>query len=85
MSAYRSEPIALGVFSKRSASGGCREYPDLYLEAEQIEAERGHTFRSPQRDAWPAALKDLRREFDTRTNRQHDLFRGNMQCRVCRL
>jgi 3'-phosphoadenosine 5'-phosphosulfate sulfotransferase (PAPS reductase)/FAD synthetase len=67
-----------------------REYPDLYLEAEQIEAERGHTFRSPQRDAWPAALKDLRREFEagrvpTRTNRQHDLFRGNMQCRVCRL
>lgn len=67
-----------------------REHPDLYAEAESIEQERGHTFRSPQRDSWPTALKDLRREFEAgrvppRTNRQHDLFRGTMQCRVCRL
>lgn len=65
-----------------------REHIDLYLEAEQIEEERGHTFRSPQRDSWPAALKDLRAEFEKgrippRTNLQHDLYRG-MQCRVCR-
>ena len=65
-----------------------REHHDLYLEAEGIEAERGHTFRSPQRDSWPAALKDMRVKFERgvvppRTNRQHDLFRG-MQCRVCR-
>jgi 3'-phosphoadenosine 5'-phosphosulfate sulfotransferase (PAPS reductase)/FAD synthetase len=67
-----------------------REHPDLYAEAEAIEAARGHTFRSSGRDSWPAALKDLRAEFERgrippRTNRQHDLFRGQMQCRVCRL
>ena len=61
---------------------------ELYLEAEAIEAERGHTFRSPQRDTWPAALVDMRARFERgavppRTNRQQDLFRG-MQCRVCR-
>ncbi len=66
-----------------------REHPGLYAEAEQIEADRGHTFRSPQRDSWPAALKGLRHEFEAgrvppRTTRQQDLFRG-MQCRVCRL
>lgn len=67
-----------------------REHPGLYVEAEAIEQERGHTFRSPQRDSWPAPLKELREQFETgrvppRTNRQHDLFRGQMQCRVCRL
>lgn len=66
-----------------------REHPGLYQEAEAIEAERGHTFRSPQRDTWPEALKDLRAEFEKgkippRTQLQRDLFRG-MQCRVCRL
>lgn len=66
-----------------------REHEELYVEAEGIETERGHTFRSPQRDTWPAPLRDLRLEFEKgrippRTNRQQDLFRGTMQCRVCR-
>jgi 3'-phosphoadenosine 5'-phosphosulfate sulfotransferase (PAPS reductase)/FAD synthetase len=67
-----------------------REHAALYAEAEQIEADRGHTFRSPQRDSWPTALADLRGTFERglvppRTSRQHDLFRGTLQCRVCRL
>lgn len=67
-----------------------REHPDLYAEAEAIEVLRGHTFRSPSRDSWPAALKDMRAEFESgrippRTQRQRDLFRGEMQCRACRL
>lgn len=62
----------------------------IYLEAEEIEAERGHTFRSSGRDTWPAALVDLRRRFEAgeippRTKLQPDLFRGSLQCRVCRL
>jgi len=66
-----------------------REHPELYAEAEAIEIERGHTFRSPQRVAWPTSLTDLRAKFENgrvppRANRQHDLFRG-IQCRVCRL
>lgn len=67
-----------------------REHPDLYAEAEMIELQRGHTFRSPDRDTWPASLRELRLEFEKgrvppRTNRQRDLFRGELQCRVCRL
>lgn len=66
-----------------------RQHLALYLEAEEIEIARGHTFRSDGRDTWPAALKDLRVEFEKgrippRTKLQPDLFRG-MQCRVCRL
>jgi 3'-phosphoadenosine 5'-phosphosulfate sulfotransferase (PAPS reductase)/FAD synthetase len=66
-----------------------REHPDIFHDGEQIEARMGHTFRSPQRDTWPAALADLRAEFERgrippRTTLQHDLFRGS-QCRVCRL
>lgn len=39
-------------------------YPTYYAHAEQLEAEIGHTLRSDQRDTWPAALKNLRREFE---------------------
>jgi 3'-phosphoadenosine 5'-phosphosulfate sulfotransferase (PAPS reductase)/FAD synthetase len=65
-----------------------REHADIYADAEAQEASVGHTWRSPGRDSWPAALKDLRAKFEAglippRTSRQHDLFR-NTQCRVCR-
>lgn len=67
-----------------------REHPELYAEGEAIELEQGHTFRSPGRDSWPTSLAQLRTRFEAghvppRTQRQHDLFRGEMQCRVCRL
>ncbi len=39
-------------------------YPEIYQEAEDLEIEFGHTFRSPGRDTWPAALRDLRKEFE---------------------
>lgn len=65
-----------------------REHPDAYAEGEAYEAMTGFTFRSPGRDTWPAALKDLRAEFEKgripRGNRQGDLLAG-MQCRVCRM
>lgn len=65
-----------------------KEHPDLYQEGVELEEMIGHTFRSDSRDTWPAALKDLRAEFEKgrippRTIRQHSLF-GQMQCRVCR-
>jgi PP-loop superfamily ATP-utilizing enzyme len=41
-----------------------KEHPDRYARAEGLEARTGHTFRSPSRDTWPAALKDLRAEFE---------------------
>jgi 3'-phosphoadenosine 5'-phosphosulfate sulfotransferase (PAPS reductase)/FAD synthetase len=40
------------------------DHPADYLEAEAWEAQTGHTFRSPQRDTHPVALKDLRAEFE---------------------
>lgn len=60
------------------------EHPDLYADAERQEEETGATFRSPGRDSWPAALKDLRVEFESgRKVRGEDS--KNDACRVCRL
>lgn len=39
-------------------------YPGLYQQGEDWEAATGYTFRSPSRDTRPAALVDLRREFE---------------------
>ena len=66
-----------------------RDYPDHFRAGEAIEAEIGHTFRSDGRDSWPAALADLRLEFE-RGKRpanagQLGLFddRGGEMCRAC--
>ncbi len=40
-----------------------RDHPEIYAMAEADEEFTGHTFRSEQRDTWPAALKDLAAEF----------------------
>lgn len=37
---------------------------DLWMEGEALEDYTGHTFRSPQRDTWPASMKGLRAEFE---------------------
>lgn len=42
-----------------------KDHPEQYAEAEGWEESVGHTLRSPQRDSWPAALKDLRSEFES--------------------
>jgi 3'-phosphoadenosine 5'-phosphosulfate sulfotransferase (PAPS reductase)/FAD synthetase len=61
--------------------------PTKFARGEAIEATRGATFRSPGRDAWPAALKDLRAEFERgnvpKNALQRDLF-AELKCRVCR-
>lgn len=64
-----------------------KDYPDIYADAERDEEMTGHTYRSPSRDTWPAALKDLRAEFERgrvpmRADVNRDLL-GDMQCRVC--
>lgn len=41
-----------------------RDHPDRYAIGEAREAATGHTFRSAQRDTWPAALKELRQAFE---------------------
>lgn len=62
--------------------------PEAYALGEYYENLTGHTFRSSGRDSWPAALKDLRREFESgripRETRGSDKL-SELQCRVCRL
>jgi PP-loop superfamily ATP-utilizing enzyme len=68
-----------------------RNYPEEWAKGEAWEASTGHTFRSPGRDTWPAAMVDLRQRFEA-----GDLPRGidpNLsffddapkRCRVCSL
>lgn len=40
------------------------EFPDIFQRGVELEERVGHTFRSAQRDTWPAPLKELRREFE---------------------
>lgn len=66
-----------------------RDHLAIYLDAEKQEETTGFTWRSPGRDSWPTALKDLRAKFmagfiPRGADVQPDLFRRS-QCRVCRL
>jgi len=57
------------------------KHPDIYADAEAQEAEYAHTFRSPQRDTWPADLKGLREQFESgRIPKQRKRGEG---CRMC--
>lgn len=63
-----------------------RQHPERYAEGEALEAKYGATFRSPARDTWPAALKELRGEFEKgRKVRGADNDCEQTACRVCRL
>jgi 3'-phosphoadenosine 5'-phosphosulfate sulfotransferase (PAPS reductase)/FAD synthetase len=71
-------------------------HPDQYAEAEELEAfvsearGKAYTFRSPQRDSWPASLADLRKRFEggavpQRSLNIMDAARQSGSCRVCTL
>lgn len=76
-----------------------RDYPERYERYERgehaeeyVTIKRGtpFTFRSPQRDNWPASLKELRQEFERgrvpeRSLRMMDKRRLVGACRVCTL
>jgi hypothetical protein len=63
-----------------------QQYPDRFEQGVQLETKYGHTFRSAQRDSWPAALVDLRREFEGgRVPPVRRVDPGQQPCRVCRL
>lgn len=70
--------------------------PDAYALGEELEemvsTERGeaYTFRSPDRDTWPASLRDMRKRFEagdvpTRSLAMMDKRRQVGSCRVCTL
>lgn len=63
--------------------------PDEYDKGVFLEAQMGHTFRSPGRDTWPAGLADLRARFEAGhlprgAAVQSSLF-SQGRCRVCSL
>lgn len=61
-------------------------HPDIYAAAEAQEEQIGATFRSPGRDTWPAALKDLRLAFESgRKVRGEGRDDEAAACRVCSL
>jgi hypothetical protein len=61
-----------------------RDHPDKYAKGEAAEMATGHTFRSPQRDAWPTSLAGLRAEFESGRIPPDTRARTGM-CRVCSL
>jgi hypothetical protein len=64
-----------------------RDRPESYWRASAIEERRGHTFRSPGRDTWPAALNLLAVEFEKvkRGERKMRNLYKEERCRVCTL
>lgn len=60
-----------------------RDNPDYYWHGAAIEADHGHTFRSPQRDTWPASLVELAVEFER--GRPMRKTKRVESCRVCTL
>lgn len=66
-------------------------YPAVWAQGEEKEAQHGHTFRSPARDTWPVRLVDLRQRFEKgdvprNTALNRDLFEDEpTRCRACLL
>lgn len=71
-----------------------KDRPERFAHAAELERATGHTFRSPSRDTWPAALAELAKEFESgRTPRgitplplfgEYDTP-ARERCRVCSL
>jgi len=67
-----------------------KDYPEIFRQAEEIELEVGHTFRTPGKDSWPTALKDMRQKFEGGSRPKHAGQLGILEerdgmCRACTL
>jgi 3'-phosphoadenosine 5'-phosphosulfate sulfotransferase (PAPS reductase)/FAD synthetase len=62
-----------------------QQHPGEFDRAIAFEELTGHTLRSDQRDTWPAALKDLKKEFESgRLPRQRKTMEDRkLMCSVC--
>ena len=58
-------------------------HPEIYESAVDDERRTGHTYRSPQRDSWPAGLALLRKRFEAGNKPGQRKRRGG--CRTCTL
>lgn len=64
----------------------CMNHPKEYEQGISWERYAGHTLRSPNRDTWPAGLRQLRKAFEKRGEpKQYKKRRGSGACRVCTL
>lgn len=61
-----------------------RDYPEHFAQGEAWEKQTGYTFRSPQRDTWPAGLAGLRSEFESGRIPRNTPGPNESACRVCR-
>lgn len=59
-------------------------HPDIYSSAESLEIQYGHTFRSPERDSWPAGLKELRKRFESGDVPERSLRMMEKRKGICR-
>lgn len=60
-----------------------REYPERWASAVEDEDRTRHTYRSEQRDTWPASLRELAKAFEERgepKKRNRD-----SECKACRI
>jgi 3'-phosphoadenosine 5'-phosphosulfate sulfotransferase (PAPS reductase)/FAD synthetase len=67
-----------------------KNFPEEWATGEKLEAEIGGTLRSPGRDSWPVAMKDLREAFESgrvpkSVQMQDNEMRASGECRVCTL
>ena len=62
-----------------------KEHPAEYARGEFYEEQTGHTFRSPQRDSWPAPLIELRKAFESGRRPRGEDEDDDGACRVCSL
>jgi hypothetical protein len=72
-----------------------KDHPERFRQGEEMEAAvseihgKSCTFRSPERDSWPAPLSELRRQFEGCSRPKHAgqmmLYGREGRCRVCSL
>ncbi len=70
-----------------------RDHRDIFMDAEADEDEFDATYRTPGRDTWPSALRDMRTRFEAGDVPERSLMRMQREresqkvgaCRVCSL
>lgn len=67
-----------------------KDHPEIFKQAEEIEGEVGHTFRTPGKDSWPTKLADMRASFEAGSRPKNAGQLGLLEdragmCRACTL
>ncbi|MCF7847509.1 MAG: phosphoadenosine phosphosulfate reductase family protein [Kiritimatiellales bacterium] len=62
-----------------------REYPERWASAVEDEERTRHTYRSEQRDTWPASLRELAKAFEERGEPKQRNRDRDTECKACRI